>query len=126
MGKVIPMNGDGADKRSTRGPSMNQVVLCGRLIADPRVHVKADGLQVSEFRMVTNDRLEPEYHDVVTYRRLAELVGDYTRKGSLVLVQGHLHTDRWTAQDGGQRQRLIVIGESVQFLSRAPQTEEES
>ena len=125
MGKVIPMNGDGADKRSTCGPSMNQVVLCGRLVADPRVHVKADGLQVSEFRMVTNDRLEPEYHDVVTYRRLAELV-EYTRKGSLVLVQGHLHTDRWTAQDGGQRRRLVVIGESVQFLSRAPQLEEES
>ena len=99
---------------------------CGRLVADPRVHVKADGLQVSEFRMVTNDRLEPEYHDVVTYRRLAELVGEYTRKGSLVLVQGHLPTDRWTAQDGSQRQRLVVIGESVQFLSRAPQAEEEA
>ena len=53
-------------------------------------------------------------------------MGDYTRKGSLVLAQGHLHTDRWTAQDGSQRQRLVVIGESVQFLSRAPQQEEES
>ena len=105
---------------------MNQVVLCGRLVADPRVHVKADGLHVSEFRLVTNDRQEPEYHDVVTYRRLAELVGEYTRRGSLVLVLGHLHTDRWTAQDGGQRQRQVVIGESVQFLSRAPQQEEES
>jgi single-strand DNA-binding protein len=105
---------------------MNQVVLCGRLVANPRVHVKADGLHVSEFRMVTNDRQEPEYHDAVTYRRLAERVGDYTRKGSLVLVQGHLHTDRWTAQDGGQRLRLVVIGESVQFLSRAPQPEEEA
>src|SRR5467141_3441122 len=126
MGKVIPMNGDGAEKRSTRGPSMNQVVLCGRLVADPRVHVKADGLQVSELRLVTNDRQEPEYHDVVTYRRLAELVGDYTRKGSLVLVQGHLHTARWTAQDRGQPQRQRVSGESAQFLSRAPQPEEES
>src|SRR5437899_1300538 len=76
--------------------------------------------------MVTNDRREPEYHDVVTYRRLAERVGDYTRKGSLLLAQGRLHTDRWTAQDGGQRQRLGVIGESVQFLSRAPQQEEVS
>jgi len=63
---------------------------------------------------------------VVTYRRLAELVGDYTRKRSLVLVQGHLHTDRWAAQDGTQRQRLVVIGESVQFLSRAPELEEGS
>ena len=126
MGKVVPMTGNGAEKRSTRGPSMNQVVLCGRLVADPRVHVKADELHVSEFRMVTNDREEPEYHDVVTYRRLAELVGEYTRKGSLVLVQGHLHTDRWPAQDGGQRQRLVVIGESVQFLSRSPQPEEEA
>jgi Single-strand binding protein family len=42
-------------------------------------------------------------------------VGDYTRKGSLVLVQGHLHTDRWAAPDGAQRQRLVVIGESWLF-----------
>jgi hypothetical protein len=51
MGKVIPTNGSGAEKRVTRGPSLNQVVPCGRLVADPRVHVKADGLHVSEFRM---------------------------------------------------------------------------
>ena len=76
--------------------------------------------------MVTNDRQEAEYHDVVIYRRLAERVGDYTRKGSLVLVQGHLHTDRWTAQDDSQRPRLVVIGESVQFLSLAQQLEEEA
>jgi single-strand DNA-binding protein len=126
MGKVIPTNGSGAEKRLTRGPSMNQVVLCRRLVADPRVHVKADGLHISELRLVTNERQEPEYHDVVTYRRLAELVGEYTRKGSLVLVQGRLHTDRRTAPDGGQRQRVVVTGESVQFLSRVPELEEES
>jgi hypothetical protein len=84
MGKVIPMNDNGAEKRSTRRPLLNQAVLCGRLVADPRVRVKADGLHVSEFRMVTNDRQAPEFHDVVTHPRLAELVGEYTRKGSLV------------------------------------------
>jgi single-strand DNA-binding protein len=89
------------------------------------LHVKPDGLHISEVRIVTNDRQEPEFHDVVTYRRLAELVAEYTRKGSLILVQGHLHTDRWTTQDGGQRQRQVVVGESVQFLSRPPQAEEE-
>src|SRR2546425_13198020 len=84
MGKVIPMNGSSSEKRSTRGPSMNQVVLCGRLVADPRVHVKADGLHVSEFRLVTNDRQEPEYHDGVTYRRLGGRGGGRSRGGSLV------------------------------------------
>jgi len=69
---------------------MNTVTLLGRLVADPRVQVTADGLNISEVRVVTNDRQEPEFHDVVTYRRLAELVGEYTRKRSLVL--GHLHT----------------------------------
>jgi hypothetical protein len=49
MGKVIPMNGSGAEKRLTRGSSMNQVVLCGRLVADPRAHVKADGLHSASF-----------------------------------------------------------------------------
>lgn len=62
MDEVIPMNDNGAEKRSRRGPSMNQVVLCGRLAADPRVHVKADGLHISEFRVVSKDRQEPEYH----------------------------------------------------------------
>ncbi|MBJ7598454.1 hypothetical protein [Candidatus Nephthysia bennettiae] len=41
---------------------LNQVVLCGRLVVDPRVHVKADGLHISELRLVTNDRQESEYH----------------------------------------------------------------
>ncbi|MBJ7611498.1 MAG: single-stranded DNA-binding protein [Candidatus Dormibacteraeota bacterium] len=52
----------------------------------------------------------------MTYRRMAELVGEYARKGSLVLVQGHLHTDRWAAQDGAQRQRLV---EALELMSSA-------
>src|SRR5256884_9472012 len=67
---------------------MNQVVLCGRLVADPRVHVKADGLYVSEVRLVTNDRQEPEYHDVVTYRRLAELSGGTPRRAARARSRG--------------------------------------
>ena len=87
----------------------------------------ADPLLVEALELMSSAMTELiEHHDVVTYRRLAELVGEYTRKGSLVLVQGHLHTDRWAAQDGTQCQRLVVIGESVQFLSWAPELEEES
>ena len=120
MGDVVSMtNGTPeAPERSSRGPALNEVRLLGRLGADPDVKALPDGKHVSELRLVTNERSDPEYHDLVAYGRLAEVVGEYIRKGSLVFVQGRLHGQTWKAQDGSSRRRVVVIAESVQFLSR--------
>ena len=120
MGDVVSMtSGTEATERSSRGPALNEVRLLGRLAVDPDVKAPPDGKHVSELRLVTNERSDPEYHDLVAYGRLAEVVGEYLRKGSLLLVQGRLHGQTWKAQDGSNRRRVVVIAESVQFLSRA-------
>jgi single stranded DNA-binding protein len=72
---------------------------------------------------VTNERQEPEYHDVVTYDGLAKACGECLRKGGQVFVSGRLHAQSWKAQDGGNRRRVVVIAESVQFLTRKAEAE---
>jgi single-stranded DNA-binding protein len=110
MGEVVE-SGIGNDhpepqdeQRSSRGPALNEVRLLGRLAADPAMKYTPDGKAISELRMVTNERPDPEYHDLVAYGRLAEVVGEYVRKGSLVFVQGRLHGRlgrRRTGRTGG-------------------------
>jgi single-strand DNA-binding protein len=121
----MPRNGDGEERG--RGLGLNQVTLLGRLTADPQLRYSPDGkVAITEFRLVTNDRREPEFHHLVAYRQLGEAVAQYQRKGSLVLVAGHLHTDRWTGTDGSPRSRVVVIAENVQFLGSKPQQDEEA
>ena len=128
MGEVV--NGPGASTegaeptRTSRGPALNSVQLLGRLAAEPEMRFRPDGKPIAELRLVTNERQEPEYHDVVTYDGLAKAFGEYLRKGGLVFVSGRLHTQSWKAQDGTNRRRVVVIGESVQFLSRTSAQEQ--
>jgi single-strand DNA-binding protein len=96
------------------------------LAGDPELRYTPNGKAVAELRLVTNERPEPEYHDVVAYDRLGTAVAEYTRKGALVLVEGRLHSQSWKAQDGSPRRRVVMIAGNVQFLSRAPERTEES
>ena len=104
------------EQRSSRGPALNEVRLLGRLVADPELKYTPEGKPVCEIRVATNEREQAEFHDVTTYGRLAEVVAQYQRKGCLVLVHGRLHGQSWKAQDGSSRRRVVVIGETVQFL----------
>ena len=124
MGDVVDLQGEKQEtegRSQSRGPALNQVTLLGRLTADPDLRYRPDGKPVTELRVATNERQEPEYHDVVSYDRSASAVAEYCRRGSLVLVTGRLHGQSWKAQDGSPRRRVVVIAESVQFLSRTPQ-----
>jgi single-strand DNA-binding protein len=123
MGEVV--NAPGAttqapeETRTSRGPAVNAVQLLGRLAGDPDLRYRPDGKPVAEMRIATNERPEAEYHDVVTYDRLASAVSEFTRKGALVFVSGRLHGQSWKAADGSPRRRVVVIAESVQFLGRS-------
>jgi single-strand DNA-binding protein len=116
----MPRNENG-EEQGGRGPALNQVTLLGRLAANPKEYVTSGERQqhVAEFRLVTNERPDAEYHDLVAYGRLAEVIGQYMKKGRLVLVQGRLHAQTWKAEDDSPRRRVVVIAENVQFLSRA-------
>ena len=122
MGDVVNMSGaETANEQRSRRPAVNEVRLLGRLAADPNVRYTPEGKAVTELRVATNERPEAEFHDLVAYGRLAEVLGEHLRKGAMVFVSGRLHGQSWKAQDGSNRRRVVVIAESVQFLGRSGQ-----
>ncbi len=103
-----------------RGPSVNRVTLVGRLTADPELRVTSSGTPVAKIRLATNDRARTEFHDIVAWRQLAEIVAKYLTKGRLVYLEGRLHGRSWMAEDGTTRRSVVVVAENVQFLSDKP------
>jgi len=109
--------------------TLNRVMLIGRLTADPEMRYLPSGQPVTQVRLATNrygssedgERKEyTDYHDVVVWnmggRKLAELAGQYLKKGSLVYIEGRLQTRSWEGQDGLKRYRTEVNCNDIQFL----------
>ena len=78
---------------------MNRVLLTGRLTRDPELRTLASGKTVTQFAVATNEYRggaeKSEYHNVVTWDRLAEICGQYLGKGQLVAIEGRLQTRQW-------------------------------
>jgi single-strand DNA-binding protein len=109
--------------------SLNKVMLIGRLTRDPEMRYTPSGQPVTQFSIATNryasgpegDRREfTDYHNCVAWnlgrRNLAELAGQYLKKGSLVYVEGRLQTRSWEGQDGQKRRATEVIINDLEFL----------
>lgn len=105
--------------------SFNQVIIMGNLAADPEVRTIPSGQNVASFAVATNrvwqdangERQEQaDFHDVVAWGKLAELVGQYLSKGRKVLVSGRLQNRTWEAQDGSKRKRTEIVANDVSFL----------
>ncbi|HKF15680.1 MAG TPA: single-stranded DNA-binding protein [Candidatus Dormibacteraeota bacterium] len=109
--------------------NLNKVMLIGRLTKDPEMRYTPSGQPVTSFSIATNrygksadgERREfTDYHNIVAWnigtRTLAELVAQYTRKGSLVYIEGRLQTRSWEGQDGQKRRTTEVVANDVQFL----------
>lgn len=111
-------------------PEVNRVLLSGRLTRDPDQRFAQDGTPVTSFSLAfnrhyrTRDGSAAEHSGfvtVMTYQRLAEVCGQYLRKGGAVLVEGRLQMREWTSPQGQKGSRLEVRGEMVHFLERRPQ-----
>ncbi len=109
--------------------NLNKALLIGRLTKDPEMRYTPSGTAVTNFSIATNrwssgpegERKEfTDYHNIVAYnigkRNLAEIVAQYTRKGSLVFVEGRIQTRSWEGQDGQKRRTTEIIANDVQFL----------
>src|ERR1051325_3134662 len=111
-------------------PSFNKVILLGNLTRDPEVRYTPKGSAVCDLgiavnRVYTTDsgerREEVTYVDVVLWARLAEIAGEYLKKGRPVFIEGRLQMDTWDDKPTGQkRTRLRVVGESMQLLGGRP------
>ena len=101
--------------------SINKVVLIGNLRADPEVRFTAGGAQVANLRLATSEHWQDkkgerqertEWHRVVCFERLAEICGQYLRKGSRIYIEGSLRTRSWE-QDGQKRYATEIIGREM-------------
>jgi single-strand DNA-binding protein len=108
-----------APRRST-GPALNRVELLGRIASDVELRYTSSGLPVCSLRVATNDREQPEFHDCVLWRQLAEFAGQYLAKGRLVYIQGRLHGRSWQAKNGTTRRSVEVVADDLQVLDRPP------
>ena len=109
---------------------VNKVILIGNLGADPEVRYTPDGVPVANFSLATseswNDRTSgekqerTEWHRLVLWRKLAEIAGQYLKKGSKIYVEGKLQTRSWDDQSGQKRYATEVVVNDMQMLdSRA-------
>jgi single-strand DNA-binding protein len=106
--------------------SFNKVILVGNLTRDPEVRYTPKGSAVCDLGLAVNrvystdggeKREEVTFVDVVLWARLAEIAGEYLKKGRPVLIEGRLQLDTWDDKQSGQkRSKLRVIGETMQLL----------
>jgi single-strand DNA-binding protein len=105
---------------------VNKVILVGNLGKDPEMKYTASGAAIANITVATseswNDKQsgekqeKTEWHRVVFFRRLAEIVGEYLRKGSQVYIEGKLQTRKWQDQNGQDRWTTEVVGNEMQML----------
>ena len=101
---------------------MNKVLLTGRLTRDPELRSLASGKTVTQFSVATNEyrtngQEKSEYHNVVTWDRLAEICGQYLGKGQSVAVEGRLQTRSWDDDRGARHWKTEVVASHVEMLS---------
>lgn len=105
---------------------VNKVILIGRLGRDPEIKYLPSGGAVTNFGIATSESWKDkssgqrqertEWHSIVIFNKLAEIAGEYLRKGSLVYIEGSLRTRKWQAQDGSDRYSTEIVASVMQIL----------
>ena len=105
--------------------SVNKVILVGRLGKDPEVRYMPNGDAVANITLATSEswkdkngekQEKTEWHRVTFYRKLAEIVGEYLKKGGMVYVEGRLETRKWTDKAGVEKYTTEVIANEMVML----------
>ena len=101
---------------------MNKVLLAGRLTRDPEMRALASGKHVTQFSVATteyagNGKERGEFHNIVTWDRLAEVCGRYLGKGQQVAIEGRLQTRSWDDDRGQRHWKTEVVASHVEMLS---------
>jgi single-strand DNA-binding protein len=106
--------------------SVNKVILIGNLGRDPETRYTADGAAITNITIATSDRWKDkasgemkestEWHRVAFFGRLAEIAGEYLKKGKPVYVEGKLRTRKWQDKDGQDRYTTEIIADQMQML----------
>jgi single-strand DNA-binding protein len=105
---------------------INKVILIGNLGADPETRAMPSGTTVANLRVATSEswrdkqtgeqQERTEWHRVALFGRLAEIAGEYLRKGSQVYIEGSLRTRKWQDKQGNERYSTEIVGNDLQML----------
>lgn len=106
--------------------TINKAMLIGRLGADPEVRYMPNGNAVVNLSLATNDGYKDrqtgqfventEWHRVVVFGRLAEIAGEYLKKGRMVFIEGRIRTNKWKDQSGQDRYTTEIVANEMQLL----------
>ncbi len=105
--------------------NLNKAMVIGNLTRDPEMRTTPSGQNVASFSVATNlvwtdqsgqQQKKAEFHNIVAWRKLAEICGQYLHKGSKVYIEGRLQTTDWTGQDGVKRYRTEIVAENMIML----------
>ena len=110
--------------------SVNKVIIVGNLGRDPETRYMPNGEAVTNVAVATTESWKDknsgdkkeitEWHRITFYRKLAEIAGQYLKKGSSVYVEGRLQTRKWTDKDGVERYTTEIIADTMQMLGGRP------
>ena len=105
--------------------SVNKVILIGNLGRDPEVRYTADGAAIANISLATTDTWKDksgekqertEWHRVAFFGKLAEIVGEYCKKGGQIYVEGRLQTRKWQDKEGQERYTTEIVADRMQLL----------
>ncbi len=105
--------------------NLNKAMIIGNLTRDPELRNTTSGQAVASFSVATNmvwtdqsgqQQKKAEFHNVIAWRKLAEICSKYLHKGSKVYIEGRLQTTDWTGQDGVKRYRTEIVVENMIML----------
>jgi len=105
---------------------VNKVILVGHLGKDPEVRYSASGAALANITVATSEQWKDkntgekqertEWHRVVFFSRLAEIVGEYLKKGAQIYIEGRLQTRKWQDKDGNDRWTTEIVANEMQML----------
>ncbi|MDO8668284.1 MAG: single-stranded DNA-binding protein [bacterium] len=108
--------------------NLNKAMIIGFLTRDPEVRTTPNGKTVASFSVATNfvwtdqsgqKHEKAEFHNIVAWARLAEICGQYLKKGAKIYLEGRLQTRDWVGQDSVKRYRTEIVAENMIMLDRA-------
>jgi single-strand DNA-binding protein len=106
--------------------SVNKVILVGNVGKDPDIKYTPSGIPVAKLNFATNEKFKDksgewqertEWHSIIAWQRLAEIVGEYVSKGSKLYIEGRLHTSTWEDRQSGEtKYRTEIVAVDVVLL----------
>jgi single-strand DNA-binding protein len=107
--------------------SVNKVILVGNVGKDPEVKYLDNGVAVANFSLATSETYnnkngekvtQTEWHNIVVWRKLAEITETYIKKGMQIYIEGQIRTRSWEDKDGVKRYTTEILGSTMQMLGR--------